>query len=132
MILLFALVVALLFGVGTFLMLKRDLLRVVGGVILVSNAATFFIIAAGLRQGRAPIYPLPEGVEISDPLVQAMALTAVVISFGITAFLLSLVYRVYTIHDTLDQIELFQQDVIDEAETDREIVPETKREVELV
>ena len=132
MILLFALVVALLFGVGTFLMLKRDLLRMVGGVILISNAATFFIIAAGLAQGRAPIYPLPEGTEISDPLVQAMALTAVVISFGITAFLLSLVYRVYTIHETLDQVDLFQQEVIDETGEDREVVPETKHEVGLL
>jgi multicomponent Na+:H+ antiporter subunit C len=69
---------------------------VVAGIILISNAVTFFIIAAGLTRGAAPIYPLPEGRPVSDPLVQAMALTAIVITFGVTALLLSLVYRVST------------------------------------
>jgi multicomponent Na+:H+ antiporter subunit C len=91
-----ALVGATLFGTGAYLLLKRDLFRVVAGIILISNAVTFFIVAAGLTRGAAPIYPLPEGRPVSDPLVQAMALTAIVITFGVTAVLLSLVYRVYT------------------------------------
>ena len=44
-------------------------------MILISNAANLFIMAAGLSRGREPIYPLPEGRTISDPLVQAMTLT---------------------------------------------------------
>jgi multicomponent Na+:H+ antiporter subunit C len=90
----FALGVAILFGTGAYLLLKRDLIRVVAGVILISNAITLFILAAGLTRGAAPIYPLPEDRPVSDPLVQSMALTAIVITFGVSALLLSLVYRV--------------------------------------
>lgn len=96
MIFLLSLTVAVLFGAGAFLMLKRDLIRVVGGVILLSNAVNLFIMSAGLTRGRAPIYPFPPGTAVSDPLVQALTLTAIVISFGLAALLLTLVYRVAT------------------------------------
>jgi multicomponent Na+:H+ antiporter subunit C len=102
MTLLFALAVAILFGTGAFLLLKNDLLRVVAGVIMISNAAALFIMATGLFRGVAPIYPLAENAVVSDPLVQAMVLTAIVISFGVTALLLSLVYRVYMVHQSID------------------------------
>ncbi len=90
--------VAVLFGTGAYLMLKRDLIRVVSGVILLSNAVNLFIMSVGLSRGRAPIHPLPADGRVSDPLVQAMTLTAIVISFGISALLLALVYRVYAAH----------------------------------
>lgn len=105
MILLFSAAVAVIFGSGAYLMLKRDLLRVVVGMVLISNAANLFIIAAGLTRGAPPIYPLPDGT-VSDPLVQAMTLTAIVISFSVAALLLSLVYRVYTSHLSLDLDDL--------------------------
>ncbi len=97
-----SLVIALVFGAGAFLILQRDLFRVVIGVVLISNAANLFIIAAGLSRGVPPIHPLPDGAPVSDPLVQAMALTAIVISSSITALLLSLVYRLYVAHDSVD------------------------------
>ena len=56
-----ALVVAVVFGSGTFLLLQRDLTRVVVGIILVSNSAVLFIISAGLSRGVAPILPLEDG-----------------------------------------------------------------------
>lgn len=93
MTLVLALVVAALFGSGAYLLLKQDLIRMVGGVILVSNSINLFIVAAGLSRGRAPIYPLPAGQPISDPLVQALVLTALVIGFGTVAVLLGLIYR---------------------------------------
>ena len=65
-----ALIVAVVFASGTFLLLQRDLTRVVVGIILVSNSAVLFIISAGLSRGVAPILPL-EGEGASDPLVQA-------------------------------------------------------------
>ena len=86
MILYSALVFATVFASGTFLLLQRDLTRVVVGIILISNSAVFFIISAGLTRGVAPIHPL-EGGSASDPLVQAMALTALVIGFGVAALL---------------------------------------------
>ncbi len=100
-----ALVVAVIFASGTFLLLQRDLTRVVVGIILVSNSAILFIIATGLTRGVAPILPL-EDQGASDPLVQAMALTALVIGFGVAALLLAMVYRLYATHGTVDLEEI--------------------------
>jgi multicomponent Na+:H+ antiporter subunit C len=101
-----ALVFAAVFTSGTFLLLQRDLTRVVVGIILISNSAVFFIISAGLTRGAVPIHPL-EGVgRVSDPLAQAMALTALVIGFGVAALLLAMVYRLYVSHHTVDVEEL--------------------------
>ena len=91
--LVFALAASALFGTGAYLMLDRDLVRVVFGVVLVSQAAVLTLVASGLARGSAPIYPLPKG-SVSDPLSQAMALTAIVIGLGVTALLLVLVLRV--------------------------------------
>ncbi len=102
MILILSAVIAVVFGSGAFLILQRDLFRVVVGIVLISNAANLFIISAGLTRGEPPIYPLPEGATIADPLVQAMALTAIVISSSVAALLLSLVYRLYVAHDSVD------------------------------
>ena len=100
-----ALVVAVIFASGTFLLLQRDLTRVVVGIILVSNSAVLFIISADLTRGAAPILPL-EDEGASDPLVQAMALTALVIGFGVAALLLAMVYRLYATHGTVDLEEI--------------------------
>lgn len=115
MILILSLAIAILFGSGAYLTLKADLLRVVVGMVLISNAANLFIMAAGLTKGAAPIYPLPVGESLSDPLVQAMTLTAIVISFGVSALLLSLVYRVYTSHLSLDLDDLAAAEEREEA-----------------
>jgi multicomponent Na+:H+ antiporter subunit C len=101
-ILVLSVVVSVLFACGVFLLLQRDLLRVVLGIVLISNAANLFIVSAGLSRGAAPIYPLPESGPVSDPLVQAMALTAIVISSSTAALLLALVYKIYASHGTID------------------------------
>jgi multicomponent Na+:H+ antiporter subunit C len=88
----FALAASSLFGTGAYLLLNRDLVRVVLGVVLISQAAVLTLIASGLTRGAAPIYPLTG--EVSDPLSQAMALTAIVIGMAVTALLLALVLRV--------------------------------------
>lgn len=102
MILAISLVVAVVFGSGAFLILQRDLFRVVVGIVLISNAAFLFIIAAGQVRGAAPILPLQGSSSVSDPLVQAMALTAIVISLSTVALLLGLIYRLYTAHKSVD------------------------------
>jgi multicomponent Na+:H+ antiporter subunit C len=102
MTLVISLAVAVLIGTGSYLLLKHDLVRVVIGILLISNGANLFIMSSGLSRGAAPVYPLPEDGEIADPLVQAMTLTAIVITFGVAALLLSLIYRVYVAHATLD------------------------------
>ncbi len=135
MTLIFALAVALLFGSGAYLMLKADLIRVVVGMVLISNAANLFIMAAGLTKGVPPIHPLPAGETIGDPLVQAMTLTAIVISFGVSALLLSLVYRVYTSHLSIDLDDLAAAEEREEVATERQAQADlaaTERERELV
>jgi multicomponent Na+:H+ antiporter subunit C len=120
MILLTSIAVAIMFGSGAYLMLKRDLIRVITGMILIGNAANLFIMAAGLRRGFAPV--LPARGEMSDPLVQAMTLTAIVIGFGVAALVLSLVYRVYESHASVDLGRLSRAEEV-QAEQD-DTVPE--------
>jgi multicomponent Na+:H+ antiporter subunit C len=115
-----SLVVAVMFGSGAFLVLQRDLLRVVVGIVLISNSASLFIIAAGLIRGQAPILPLTEGLQASDPLVQAMAITAIVITSSVAALLLSLIYRLYVSHETVDLSDISEAEVRDAEALERE------------
>ncbi|MDQ2683951.1 MAG: sodium:proton antiporter [Chloroflexota bacterium] len=112
--------IAILFGSGVYLVLKEDLIRLAVGMVLITNAANLFIMSAGLSRGEAPIYPLPEGGRVADPLVQAMVLTAIVIGFGVSALLLSLVYRVYMSHLSLDLDDLSAAEEREEASMEAE------------
>ncbi|MGN8244127.1 Na(+)/H(+) antiporter subunit C [Cellulomonas soli] len=100
--------IAALFTVGVYLLLERSLSRVLIGVILVGNGANLLFLVAGGAAGRAPIVGLePEG-QMSDPLPQAMVLTAIVITLGMTAFLLAMAYRSWQLHghdEVQDDIE---------------------------
>lgn len=120
MILALSAAVAILFGSGVFLVLKEDLIRVAIGMVLIANAANLFIVSSGLTRGSAPIYPFLAGEGVADPLVQAMALTAIVIGFGVSALLLSLVYRVYTSHLSLDLDDLAAAEEREEAAMEAE------------
>ena len=104
----FALTVGILFGAGSYLVLKRDLFRVVIGVVVIANAANVALMATGRTRGSAPI----QGAEqpVSDPLPQALTLTAVVIGFATAALLFAIVYRVYRTHSTVDFPELSQEE----------------------
>ena len=93
--------------VGTFLLLRRDVVRVVWGVVILGQTANVYLVTMGGLTGTAPI--LEHGGEtagVTDPLVQALVLTAIVIGFGTTAFALVLTYRLYQEHGTLDLREL--------------------------
>ena len=114
-----ALVVAVLFGTGATQLLKHDLFRVVVGLMLISNAASLTVIASGLRRGQAPIHPLVPGEPVSDPLTQAMTLTALIIGFATTARLLAMTYRVYTTHRSVDLDDLSRRERSAEDELER-------------
>lgn len=105
MILAFALAAAVLFGSGAYLLLKRDLIRVVAGISLISQAATVTIIGSSLTRGQAAIAVRP-GQAVSDPLPQALALTALVIGLATVALLLALVHRVVLVFRTAERDEL--------------------------
>jgi multicomponent Na+:H+ antiporter subunit C len=103
-----ATVVGGLFALGTFLLLRRDLVRVVWGVAVVSQAANVYLISmGGIAVADHDAVPIltghGEAVPVTaDPVVQALVLTAIVISFGTTAFALALTYRAYQENDTMD------------------------------
>jgi multicomponent Na+:H+ antiporter subunit C len=91
-----AIAVALLAGVGTWLVVRGGAVRLILGFILLGHAANLIIIAAGGTWRREP--PLVDGgaslETMADPLPQAFVLTAIVITFGVTVYLLSLVARI--------------------------------------
>ena len=83
---------AALFGIGTYLVLQRKLSRIIIGIALLSHGANVLMVGSG-RRGRAPIVGNGDVDSLADPLPQALALTSIVISFGVTALLLALAYR---------------------------------------
>lgn len=91
MILVLALTVGALFAVGSYLILQRTLSRIVIGLAILGHAANLLLLAAGGPAGTAPFAGAP-GTP-ADPLPQALALTAVVITFGVSALLLALAFR---------------------------------------
>jgi multicomponent Na+:H+ antiporter subunit C len=91
-----ALLIGVLYAVGTYLLLQRTLTRVVLGLGLLSHGANLLLLAAGGRPGAVPFSGRTDGAAgagTADPLPQAMVLTAIVITFGVTAFLLALAFR---------------------------------------
>lgn len=101
---LLAFVTAVLFGCGAWLLMQRRLSRIIVGVGLLGHGANLLLVTGGGPAGRAPIIGSDGAGDYADPLPQALALTAIVITFGVTAFLLSLGYRSWQLTDD-DQVE---------------------------
>lgn len=81
--------------VGTYLLLSRSLIRVILGTAVLSHAVHLLLMTmGGLKRGSVPLLG-EEAVTYTDALPQALILTAIVISFGVTAFFLVLAYRTY-------------------------------------
>ncbi|GAA0359222.1 Na(+)/H(+) antiporter subunit C [Bacillus horti] len=100
------LVSGVLVTVGTYLLLTKSILRVVIGTVLLSHAAHFLLLTLpGLSRGAPPLQG-ENAAQYADPLPQALILTAIVISFGVTAFMLVLAYRTYKEHGTDDLNQL--------------------------
>lgn len=83
---------AALFGCGTFLLLQRELTRIILGLALLAHGANLFILLGAGGRGR-PTFIGGDPESFLDPLPQAFVLTAIVIAFGVTTFLLGLAYR---------------------------------------
>jgi multicomponent Na+:H+ antiporter subunit C len=103
--------VGALFAFGTFLLLRDDVVRIVWGAAILTQAANVYLIAmGGILEGTSETVPVltaheAEFPRTADPLVQALVLTAIVISFGMTAFALALSYRAYQENGTVDTTE---------------------------
>lgn len=113
---LIAIVVGVLVAASIFMMLRRSMVRLVIGIILLSNAANLSIFAMGRMNRENPPFVaegeyLPPEV-IANPLAQALILTAIVIGFGLMAFTLALVYRTQREHHTTDSDALREDPLV--------------------
>jgi multicomponent Na+:H+ antiporter subunit C len=100
--------VGVLYGTGFTLLLSRSLMRVLIGVVVLGHGTNLLLQLAGGPPGRAPILGEVAPEEFTDPLPQALALTAIVITFALTTFLLALGYRSFVLvgHDEVqDDVE---------------------------
>jgi multicomponent Na+:H+ antiporter subunit C len=104
--LLFAILIGSLFAGAFYLLQKRHMVRLVIGLIMLGNAANLLLFTAGrVFEERAPLIPPDQEVlhePFANPLPQALILTAIVISFGLLAFSLVLVYRTHVATGEID------------------------------
>jgi multicomponent Na+:H+ antiporter subunit C len=111
-----AITVGVLFGAGLYMMMRRSVVKLILGLALISYAANLLMFTIGrLKSEQGPPF-IPEGQEVltgnfADPVPQALILTAIVIGFGMQAFALVLIKRVYMAMDTddLDQMTASDQ-----------------------
>lgn len=101
-----AILVGILFTAAVYLILSRSLLKVILGTGLLSHGAHLLILTMGGLGGLAPPVVLDGVTDFADPLPQALILTAIVISFGVTAVMLVMAYRMYAVHQTDNMNEL--------------------------
>lgn len=100
-----ALTVGILFAIGIFQLLRRNVIRSVIGLMILANAVNLFLLSTGAYEGDAAAYTTAAGVR-SDPLPQALILTAIVISMGGTAFVLAMLYIISSRYKTADLDEM--------------------------
>ena len=106
--------VGILYATGAYLLLRRSLVKLILGIIFLSNATNLLVfIAGGFSSDRPPFIKdgaLVAGIEFSDPLTQALVLTAIIIGFGISALILVLKYKYFDKTGTDDLDELKETD----------------------
>jgi len=106
MTLLFAIVVGGLYAAGLFLMLRRSIVKLAFGLVLIGHGTNLLIFTAGgVVRGSPPLIPKggePLAATPADPVAQALILTAIVISFAVVAFAVVLLYRVHRTMGTDD------------------------------
>lgn len=105
-------VMVVMFACGIYLMLDRALTRILLGFLLVGNATNLLIFMMSGSFGAAPLVGGADPADMSDPLPQAFILTAIVITFGICAFMLALIYRSWRLaHEHEDRVRDDEDDI---------------------
>ncbi|MDY5584747.1 MAG: Na(+)/H(+) antiporter subunit C [Arcanobacterium sp.] len=112
-------VAAVLISVGVYLILERSLSRIILGLANLTNGVNILFLIAGGESGAPPIVGAAPAEEMSDPLVQAMMLTAIVIGLASTGFLLAMGYRSW---------QLYGNDEVQDDLEDRRISRRVERE----
>lgn len=102
-----AILVGLLFGAACYLVLQASFVRILFGFILLSNAANLFVLAMSGPPAAKGAPVVGRGTAFVDPLPQALILTAIVIGFGMLAYLVILLYRTFLDQQTANAKQLF-------------------------
>lgn len=108
-----AIAVGALYASGIYLLLRRSMVKMIIGLTLLSNGVNLIIfLLGGVDKGKPPILSAPLE-SFADPVPQALILTAIVISFGLTAFAIVLIQKVYEVlgTDDLDKIQKLEGDI---------------------
>lgn len=87
--------IGILTACGVYLLLRGRSFPVVVGLTLLSYAVNLFLFATGRLKTHQPPLILPGATDFTDPLPQALVLTAIVIGFAMTAFVIILAFRAY-------------------------------------
>ncbi|MGW1739890.1 Na(+)/H(+) antiporter subunit C [Nocardia sp. NPDC001965] len=105
-------VVGVLVACGVYLLLERTVSKMLLGILLFSNAVNLLILTMGGSDGAPPIQGASDSQHgiMADPLAQALVLTAIVITMGVSAFVLALAYRSYIL-TTSEKVENDPEDV---------------------
>ena len=120
-------IMGVLFAAGVYAMLERSLTRVLIGFLLLGNAANLFLLIVMGQPGTAPFFGEADPEQMSDPLPQALTLTAIVITFAVSAFLLALIYRSWqlgqadTVEDDAEDVAVRERSAVDEDSMDDEV-----------
>lgn len=102
-----AIAAGVLVACGVYLLLERSLTRILLGILMASNGVNLLFLVSAGRPGTPPIVGLV-AEDVSDPLPQAMVLTAIVITMAVAAFVLALAYRSFQLHghdEVADDVE---------------------------
>ena len=103
---LISILTGVLFACGIFCLLRRSMMKVMIGIILISQAANLLVFTAGGLTQNHPVFVSadsdPSVTTLADPVPQALVLTAIVIGFGIVVFSLALLMRAYRVTGTDD------------------------------
>lgn len=111
MTLLLAIIVGSLYASGLFLMLRRSIVKLAFGLVLLGHGTNLLLLTVGgVVRGRPPLIPqggAPPDIPPADPVAQALILTAIVISFAVVAFTIVLLHRVHRTmgSDDIDSLE---------------------------
>lgn len=107
---LLAIMTGLLYASGLYMIMRRSLVKLIIGLILLGNGANLLIFLLGrISKGKPPIIPAESSVfteAFADPVPQALILTAIVISFGLQSFAIILIKRAYKVVKTDDLDEM--------------------------
>ncbi|MDO4727521.1 MAG: Na+/H+ antiporter subunit C [Bacteroidota bacterium] len=115
--LLLVLLVGVLYSAGIFMILRRSMVKLLLGLLLIGNGANILIfLMGGLTKGKPPIISDNQKSFVdayADPVPQSLILTAIVISFALTAFAIILLKKVYvtTGSDDLDSLNIQDLDI---------------------